>query len=277
MPERLAVLGDPIAHSLSPAMQCAALRAAGIDGVYEAHHVTADDLASHVERLRAEGYRGWNVTVPHKQAMATLVDETAPSARRIGAVNTAVREDDRLIGHSTDGEGFNAALDAVIAVAGWKPRRAILFGAGGSARAVAQVLVERGMMLDIVNRTPERAASIAGSLGPRARVVRPELVVEEVAEVDLIVNSTSLGMPPQQDRSPLPEGARLAPQTIVMDLVYGRETPLLRGARLAGCVTQDGLEMLVRQGAASFRLWFGVDPDVDAMREACLDALMEVR
>lgn len=274
-PDRYAVIGDPVAHSLSPAMHNAAFRAAGIDGRYEALAVAPQNLRGAMERLRTGGFKGLNVTVPHKQAVGALVDHLAPAARAVGAVNTIVIETGTLSGHNTDVEGFDAALQcAGIDVRG---ERAVVFGTGGAARAVLQALALRGAQSIVVSRSSERArrlaAQMAGSAQPLA-AGHPRLraVVDRAL---LVVNATPLGMDEFPARSPLPAGVELTPPTVAFDLVYGRRTPFLEQAAGNGCLAVDGLEMLVRQGAASFGLWTGTEADIGVMRAACIDALRE--
>ena len=271
--ERLAVIGDPVDHSLSPAMQGAALAAAGLPWTYGAKRVAPADLAEEVGRLRAT-MRGFNITIPHKVAIRNHVDEIAPSAARVGAVNTVVRSGRRLIGHNTDLAGFTAAL---IALEPAPSGTAVLFGAGGAARAVALALADRDLPLVIVNRSLDRALGLAHSVpGARALRLDDREVRQCLGTAGVVVNATSLGLR-AADPSPLPPGARLRPDGVVMDLVYGHRTAFLRTAHRCGCRATDGVEMLVRQGAESFRLWTGIDPDLDVMRAACRRQLEEAR
>lgn len=292
-PDRYAVIGDPIGHSLSPAMQAAAFRAAGIEATYHAMHVSAGELPVWLAGAAAR-YRGINVTIPHKERVAESVGELRGDATTLRAVNTVLHED-RSIGYNTDVAGFRGALRMLEV----EPGGAVVLGAGGSARAVVHALLCEGMAVTIVNRTLGRAqaivrserahrspvaASVAGS-GERVGDVPSdgaEVVAlpaegratrEAMARAALIVNTTPAGMPHLPELSPLPDGVRLDRRQAVVDLVYGRETPLLRLARQAGCRTQDGIEMLVRQGAESFRLWTGIWPDLTVMRRACREEL----
>lgn len=292
-PDRYAVIGDPIGHSLSPAMHAAAFRAAGIDATYDAVHVTAGDLPVWLAGAAAT-YRGINVTIPHKEAVAEAVDELRGDAQALGIVNT-VAFGDRTVGYTTDVAGFRGAFRTL----DLDPGEAVVLGAGGSARAVVHALLREGMEVTIVNRTLGRAeaivraeqvhrspvaVSVAGSGeripdvpgGGAAIVALPRegrATREAMARAALIVNTTPAGMPHLPDLSPVPDGVRLDRRQAVVDLVYGRETPLLRLAREAGCRTQDGIEMLVQQGAESFRLWTGVWPDLTVMRRACREEL----
>ncbi|MDQ2745556.1 MAG: shikimate dehydrogenase [Chloroflexota bacterium] len=271
--ERYAVIGDPIDHSFSPAMQTAAFAAAGLPATYQAVRIAPGDLGTAVKGKLA-GFHGFNVTIPHKQAIVNFLDHLDRSAETPGTVNTVVREGERLTGYNTDMTGFDAALDAL--AGGRVIRRALLFGAGGGARAVAASLNGRGIAVALSNRTPQRARDLARMI-PGVIVLGSIAAVCEALEfADLVVNATSLGLGPWQDLSPLPAGAEFHPGTLAMDLVYGRETRFLQDARRAGCQTQDGIEMLVRQGVASFRIWTGLDADLEAMRSACQSGLVEV-
>lgn len=261
MPSRLVLLGRPVNHSLSPAMQNAALRAAGIPLTYVALDIAAARLAATLQSLVAERAAG-NVTVPHKESVyrmcATLTDE----ARRVGAVNCFRVERGTLAGHNTDTEGFAAvALDLT---RGDVPVRIALIGAGGAARAVAAVAEGwPNCQLTVFNRSLHRAhvfaqrfdtARIATSLGDALR------------GSDLVVNATPTGLHDDTFPAPielLPRGAA------VMDLAYRRgETPWVRAARAAGHPACDGLPMLLEQAAASFRHWLGIEPDRAVMSRA---------
>jgi shikimate dehydrogenase len=276
-PERLAVIGDPVAHSLSPAMHNAALRAAGIDASYGAVRIEQGELSSGVERLWKRGYWGFNVTVPHKVAIRACVGRLAPSAADVGAVNTVVRRQASVEGHNTDVHGFMVALAvAGIDVGGG---RVVVFGTGGAGLGVVCALRRLGAQVVLVSRTSEKARSTAVSMAARGELTAlaagDPKVATAIGGAALVVNATPLGMEHRPTSSPLPPGVQLGPPTIVFDLIYGRETPFLREAASRGCRTLDGLEMLVQQGAEAFRLWTGVEPEVGVMREACLHALKE--
>jgi shikimate dehydrogenase len=268
---RFAVIGDPIAHSLSPAMHEAALRAAGIPGRYVAVRVESAHLHDVAREFRDGGMRGVNVTIPHKESVIALLDHVSEEARAIGAVNTIVIDGGRLSGFNTDAAGFMRALSTLGGDA--SPRRSVVFGSGGSARAVAYALARAGGSVAVVSRNPTRAAEWVRALGSQARPVSVSHSAATIREAECLVNATPLGMSDFPDATPLPSGVHLSSTTVVVDLVYGRSTPLLRAASSAGCVSMDGLEMLVQQGAESFRLWNGVEPDVETMRAACLRAL----
>jgi shikimate dehydrogenase len=217
--------------------------------------------------LFAQGFDGLNVTIPHKRAVLPLVDELADSARVIGAVNTIVKRDGRVIGHNTDAAGFMRGLtDAGFAVSGAK---VLVLGAGGAARAVVYALSDANASVVIWNRTRERAERLALEFRADAINRSPNATL---GMFDLIVNTTSVGMSPHPDETPLqfPMGER--PPQWVYDLVYRpQETRFLREARAAGARTIGGLEMLVYQGAEAFTLWTGRAAPVDVMRSAILD------
>jgi len=252
-----AIIGDPIAHSLSPRMQNAAFAATGIDAVYVPLHVRADALAAAVEGFRAFGLAGWNVTVPHKEAMAALVDELRPRARAAGAVNTVVRTArGGLVGDNTDGAGFVAALHE----ARTSPRGAVLLiGAGGSARGIAQALLASGCRrIVIANRTRERADALVATLDDRRAEASGLDVLtarDELARFDVIVNATAATL--GAGRLPALPFAATKRDALCCDLMYGKPSPFLRAAARTRRRTMDGLPMLLHQGALAFTLWTG--------------------
>lgn len=282
------VLGDPVRHSLSPAMHNAALRALGLDWVYLALPVGAADLAGVVRSLEALDCRGLNVTLPHKRSAASLVAERCPLAERLGAVNTLVRRaEGGWLGTNTDVEGFLAPLRSD----DWRGRRALVLGGGGSALAVLAGLETLGFgTVQVAGRDPERLATLAAgcrSWLPRIETIawaaaEPGALGDALAAADLIVNTTPVGMasagdPAAAGRCPLTTDQleRLRAGSSVYDLIYTpRPTVLLAEAERRGCRGIDGLEMLVCQGAAALRLWSGRDPvPVAAMRQAALRQL----
>ncbi len=273
------VIGWPIAHSVSPPMQNAALRAMGLDWVYVPLAVPPERLADAILGMRGLGLRGLNATVPHKQALLALVDELTPAAQAIGAVNTLHPTPHGLVGHNTDAGGFLRALRG----AGFDPRgcSALVLGAGGAARGVVYALAGAGARVTVLNRTPERAQALAMSLAaslPEAQIDAASLDLAHLAAcaayADLVVNATTLGMWPEVDASPWPEAVAFPSRALCFDLVYNpRETRLMRQARAAGARASDGLTMLVHQGAESLALWTGVDPPVEVMLAACERAL----
>ena len=283
-PIRLAVFGDPVAHSLSPQMQNAALRACKIDMQYARFHIRANELRSALRFLRNLNFIGINLTVPHKIAAFTQIDEADESATRPGAVNTIRVRDKKLTGSNTDGEGFLRAVRSEFSV-DVRDLRVMLIGAGGgTGRAIAwQCALENCERLVLVNRTYEKAQALAEHLRPYfagPRVLGPAARIEAVAweeaalraqlaDIDLIVNATPLGMNPS-DPTPLP-ARLLAPHHMVFDAVYGSsKTSLLRAADEAGARGANGLLMLLHQGAFAFSIWFDREAPIEAMRAALL-------
>jgi len=263
----LTLLGDPVHHSASPAMQNAAFDAAGVDGVYVALRCGADDLPGLLRGVAHAGGAG-NVTLPYKERAAGLLDEASDAVRRTGACNTFWRgEDGRIHGDNTDVEGFRRALDAFLD-GPFLGGRALLLGAGGAARAVLLALVEAGAKeVVLLNRTPERARAVARRIGgERARVV-PTVAELRGQPFDLVVNATRLGLDPE-DPSPV-DLAQLGRIRAAMDLVYAPgSTAFLRQAASLGIRGADGREMLVQQGAVAFERWWAREAPVDVMRES---------
>jgi shikimate dehydrogenase len=281
-PIRLGVFGDPVAHSLSPQMQHAALRACKIDMQYTRFHIRANELRSALRFLRELGFIGVNLTVPHKIAAVAQIDEADESASRAGAVNTIRLRDKKLIGSNTDGEGFLRAIRTEFSVDVRDLRVMIMGAGGGTGCAIAwQCALENCERLVLVNRTLEKAKALAEQLRPffaGPRVLGPVARLEAVpweeaalraqlAHVDLIVNATQLGMNPS-DPTPIPTRL-LAPHHMVFDTVYGpSRTSFLRAADEAGARGANGLSMLLHQGALSFSIWFDREAPIDVMRAA---------
>ena len=259
------IMGNPVAHSLSPAMHNTAFQALGLNCVYVPFAVL--DVARALDGLRALGVQGVSVTIPHKQAVIPHLDSIDPVAARIGAVNTLVIENGRIRGHNTDWIGANRALQTITPLAG---SRVLVIGAGGSARAIGFGLLEQGATVVLTNRTLARGRSLAAELG--CEFVAPDRI--EALHLDALVNATSVGMHPHGESSPV--AATLLPNVpAVMDIVYAPRRPrLLQDARQARCRTVGGLDMLLYQGVAQFELWTGKTAPVDAMREA-LSAKLE--
>ena len=281
-PVRLGVLGDPVAHSLSPQMQNAALGACDIHMQYARFHIRANELRSALLFLRRLHFIGVNLTVPHKIAAFTQIDDADESATRAGAVNTIRVRDEKLIGSNTDAEGFLRAIRTEFSI-DLRDLRVMIIGAGGgTGRAIAwQCALENCERLVLVNRTLEKANALAEQLrpffsGPRVlgSTARIEAVAwhesamrMQLADIDLIVNATPLGMNPS-DPAPVP-ARLLAPHQIVFDCVYGSsKTALLRAAEEVGARGANGLSMLLYQGALSFSIWFNREAPIEAMRAA---------
>lgn len=265
------VVGHPVGHSLSPRMHNAALRAQGINLVYLAFDVLPEHLSDAVRGLRALGFRGVNVTIPHKETILSLLDEVDAVALRVGSVNTVVNHDGRLIGYNTDKSGFAAAL-RTLRPEGARGLSCFLAGAGGAARAVVAALVEDGAReIYVYNRTRQRAEALclqAASWGdtPCTPVAEGE-VRAAGGRADLVVNATSVGVTPSVKESAIPVDI-LDSRQIVMDLAYGAgPTALVREAKARGANAIDGKEMLVMQAAGSYELWTGRRAPTDVMRE----------
>jgi len=258
------VWGYPVGHSRSPAMHNAAIEALGLDWVYVPFAVAPEAVAAAVAGIRALDLVGVNVTVPLKREVIPYLDEVAPDAARIGSVNTIVNRAGHLSGHSTDGPGFLWDLERRnICPDG---RSVLLWGAGGSARAVAVALASRGCRISIANRTLARAQELANLAGAGAKALdcNAPSYAQVVADAEILVNTTSLGMAPALvDEMPSVSDGALHAGQIVYDLVYVPDrTRLLVAAEAAGCQTIGGLGMLICQGAVSLSIWAGI-PLVD--------------
>ena len=278
----LGIIGHPIGHSISPRFQQAGLDHLAVGHRYLPYDVRPDLIADFVASLRGESALGINVTVPHKEAVMPFLDEIDEWAAEAGAVNTIVNRAGRLVGYNTDGYGF---LRALRESAGLDPagKRALILGAGGSARGVVQALLRAGVAeLVIANRTLERAealAELAANRGVPAQPVQLDALQTGNAPegTELIVNCTSLGMRhgPDEDAAPLP-ASQIPASALVYDLVYNPMlTPLIREAQTAGAPTLGGISMLVYQGAASFELWLERPAPVSVMMDAAMSAMRE--
>ena len=264
------VIGDPIEHTMSPAMCNAAFTRMGLDCVYVPFQVKEEELDRAIDGMRALNIRGLNVTIPHKVAVIPLLDELDPLAEKIGAVNTISNDDGVLKGYNTDASGFLQAL----LERGIEPeeKKVVMLGAGGASRAVSFSLVERGAHLVILNRRLERAEELAGRLSTtlNREVKALELVADNLAQVlgeaDILVNATSVGMSPDINKTPVPSSL-LKSGLVVVDIVYNPiRTRLLREAEEAGARTVNGIDMFVWQGALAFEIWTGVKAPVELMR-----------
>lgn len=265
------VIGDPVRHSLSPLLHNTAFQALGLDWVSVAFPVAPGRTRSAVAAVRDLGIRGLSVTMPHKEAAATAVDDLTPVAARIGAVNCLARLGDRVLGDNTDGAGFLAALDHG---ASWSPagRRCLVVGAGGAARAVVLALAGAGAEeVAVVNRTRARAADAAILAGLAGRVLDPGEVPAAMERMDLVVDATPVSMAgsPAAHGRPLVPADLFRPGQTAVDLVYHpAETPWMQEARARGADVQGGLGMLVHQAALQLLRWTGVAPPVRTMWSA---------
>ncbi len=258
-------------------MHNAAFEHLGLEATYEAFEVPPAALREAVSSLRSEQVLGANVTVPHKQAVVPFLDALSDAAKAIGAVNTVVNDGGRLMGHNTDAAGFLRAL--VEADFGPRDKRMVVLGAGGAARAVVYALLTAGVAeVGVYNRTSAKAEELVGAFSPfgTVDVVEPGDLDARVRGADGLVNTTSVGMARgghDPDTSPLP-GALVPYRGFVCDIVYRPpKTRLLKNAEAMGLRTQNGLPMLVYQGAEALKLWTGRDAPVEVMRRAALNAL----
>ncbi len=263
------IFGYPVKHSLSPLMQNAAFKELGIDAVYVPFEVRPENLKEAIDGVRTLGIKGLNVTIPHKERVIEHLDYLSDDAELLGAVNTVKNENGELTGYNTDAEGFlRSLIEEGVELEG---KRALMFGAGGAARAVGYALLKGGVkFLNIVNRNFSRAKEVGELLGKRGNVLvyplKESTVEALLKDVDLIVNTTSVGMKPEDpvlfDYSKISEGIT------VVDIIYNPpETPLLKVAKERGCKTVNGLGMLVHQGAVAFEIWTGEKAPVETMRE----------
>jgi shikimate dehydrogenase len=275
-------MGHPLGHSLSPAIFQAAFDAAGVDARYEAWPTPPDELEARIAELRGDDVLGANVTIPHKEAVAPLLDRLDATAERVGAVNTIANEGGALVGYNTDVAGFDRALRQD---AGFDPKgkRAAIIGAGGAARAVALALVEAGALLTVVTgRSPRRCDKLVADLRPLTGTGvtltwcywLDGTFREVVPKVDLLVNCTPVGTRSSDNDGQSPVQEDCLPSGLVFDLVYNPpETPLLAAAKARGAQTASGLGMLVYQAAESFRIWTDQPADTDRMLAAGRAAL----
>ncbi len=275
------LIGWPVEHSLSPAMHNAAFANLGLDWAYVPLPVHPDDVHQAIKGMAALNLVGVNVTVPHKQAVMRYLDELSEAARATGAVNTIHIKDGKFFGYNTDAIGFfNSLIEA-----GCDPKglHIAVLGAGGAARAVVFALTRAGAAsVTILNRTAERAAFLIDDLAdifPNSHLHFAPLTNEALADlgddIDLIVNTTSVGMSPNIETCPWPDDVPMPKQATVCDLVYNPlETMLLTRAQEAGLIAIDGIGMLVHQGAYAFETWTGQQAPTEVMRKTCLNGLV---
>ena len=271
--ELVGVFGHPISENPTIVMQEAGFRALGLNWRYLNIEVLPEDLKAAVQGLRAMNFAGINCTIPHKVAVLEFLDEVAPDARVMGAVNTVRREGDKLIGENTDGKGFIRALteDAQLSVGG---KKVVVLGAGGAARAMTVELAFNGAShITVVNRDQVRGLALVKLLNDRTPVKAEFVhwtqtyVVPE--DTDILANATSIGLYPNISDRPSLEYDSITSNMIVCDVIPNPpHTPFLQAAEARGAKTLDGLGMLVYQGAIAFKMWTGLEPDVRVMREA---------
>jgi shikimate dehydrogenase len=275
MTKRVVLIGHPVAHSLSGAMQQAAFDQLGIDATYELWDRPPIELADAIAEIRGDDFLGANVTIPHKERVVPMVDRLTEEGQATGAVNTITREGKRLVGHNTDVAGFKVALDKIVGKQKM-PRNAVVLGAGGGARAVVYGLIREGFQRIIVfNRHLHRAEGLVKHFGRtaahmelRAMPWHESIIEAELAKTKLLVNATSIGL--TSDESPVPAEV-LHGDLLVLDVIYA-QTRLLRDAAAAGADTSDGELMLLHQGAAAFTLWTGQPAPLDLMQQKLAEA-----
>ncbi len=273
------IIGDPIEHTLSPVMQNAAFREMGLDYIYLPFKVAEGNLSEAIDGLRALNMAGINVTIPHKVVVIPLLDDIDGLAGYIGAVNTIVDQGGSLKGYNTDASGFYQALTAnKIEVS---KKKIVILGAGGASRAIAFILADKGAELTILNRSLDSAQTIAERVfqALRTEIKVGKLTVKNLEpvldEADILVNTTSLGMSPDLTETPVP-ARLLKKELVVFDIIYNPlKTRLIKEAEKEGARVLNGLEMLVRQGAAAFELWTGLKAPIEVMRKAARDAMEE--
>ena len=258
------VLGNPVRHSLGPLMHNAAFSHKGINAVYLAFE--SKDVEKAIQGMRGLGIRGMSVTIPYKSSVIPLLDEVDSLAKDIGAVNTVVNKDNKLIGYNTDAAGALRALKDIVDVNG---KNCVILGAGGAARAIGYILKRHNVNLMIANRSVERGEALSRSLDS------PFIKIEQLEKInaDILINTTPVGMSPDIDFCPVPENALKSGMT-VMDIIYNpRITKLLHIASKKGCQTVDGLGMFIYQGGEQFSLWTGKEAPVDIMKNVVKKAL----
>jgi shikimate dehydrogenase len=273
------VIGDPIEHTLSPAMHNALYKHLSLDFVYLAFKVASQDLEKAVAGMRAMNFRGLNVTIPHKVAVIPLLDRMDILADKIGAVNTIVNDDGILTGYNTDAHGFlKALLERDVRPAG---KNVLLLGAGGAARAIGFILAEEQANLTILNRKEELSwakdlAKCISDIYPikaKSGELTTENLKKAITTTNILVNATSVGMNPKRDETPVP-CELLCADMVVFDIVYNpHQTRLLKEAKEAGALTISGLDMLAWQGVLAFEKFTGRKAPFELMREAALKEL----
>lgn len=271
------VIGNPIRQSLSPDMHNAVYKKLGLNYASAAFAVTQENLKQAVEGIRALSFRGVNVTIPHKVAIMEYLDEIDEEALDIGAINTIVNDNGKLIGYNTDGRGFIQSLleEAQVSVA---DKRVLVLGAGGAARAVGISLARRGVShIVLANRSMEKAEDLARHISnhvPCQAMSLGDLDLINMKDIDLVINTTSIGMVPNIHDMPISE-KQLHSELIVSDLIYNPiKTKLLLAAETKGAKIHNGVGMFVHQGALALKLWTGHKPPVDLMRSIVLQRLM---
>jgi len=271
------VIGDPIEHTLSPIMHNAAFEALQIDYVFLALKVKPEEIENAIKGMLALSIHGLNVTMPHKNAVIKYLNEVDPTGKAIASVNTILNKDGRLLGFNTDGVGaLNALQQNGVKLRG---KKVLLLGAGGAAKAIAYTLSQEAEELVILNRSPKPALELADLLKQKfkkkvkADELTPDSVKTNLADADVLINATSVGMKPNDNQTPVAP-KWLKPDLAVRDIVYNPiETKLAKDAKAAGAKVVGGVEMLIFQGAASFAIWTACEAPVEVMRKAALNHL----
>jgi len=273
MEKHYAVIGYPIEHSLSPGMHKAGYEALGLDAEYQRFLVEPSHLTEAVEGLCALGFFGWNVTLPHKEQIISLLDVLTPQAQRAGAVNTVKIHEGQRIGHNTDGDGFVRSVEEELK--GFQGKKAVLLGAGGASKGIALALTEQGMQVHILNRTYEKAEALVQAIQREGGTATSGVFApgDWLSDVDLLVQTTSAGL----HGEPFPFSVQgISEHALVVDIIFNpRETAFLQEAKKQGCRTLNGLGMLLYQGALAWEFWLGGQAPVEAMRQALQNQLLE--
>ncbi|WP_373231779.1 shikimate dehydrogenase [Cohnella sp.] len=268
------VIGDPIRHSKSPIMLNRAFREKGINGAYAAFHVSPDELKQAIAGVRGLGFRGLNVTIPHKIEVMAFLDEVHEGARAAGAVNTIVNNDGRLIGYNTDGIGYVRSLKEE-AEPDLKDKTIVVLGAGGASRGILWALAqEKPKAILLANRTEEKANELAAFFSQESGISAiPWSSLQDVCSyADVVINTTSVGMSPNIDAVPL-DPSWLKPGSVASDLIYNPlKTAFLQQAERNGCRIHGGLGMFIYQGAYAFEYWTGEPAPVEVMRATVLES-----
>ncbi|OGC06530.1 shikimate dehydrogenase [candidate division WOR-1 bacterium RIFOXYD2_FULL_36_8] len=277
--KKTGLIGYPLGHSISPAMHNAAFKALGIDAEYSLYEVRPEELGDEVDDFRGNDYLGFNVTVPYKCDLMRYVDDVTKLADLIGAINTVVNRDDKLIGYNTDGPAFIQSLNED---GNFDPKDkiAVVLGAGGAGRAVSVMLAEsKAKKIIISDVISEKAEELAGYINAelhcKCKFIPIDGIGGIIKEAQLLVNSSPIGMYPKVEEIPLPYDCELHSHLVVYDLVYNpRESRLLKKAKEAGAKAISGLGMLVRQGALAFSIFTDEEPPIEIMWEAAEKALI---
>ena len=272
-----AIIGNPVAHSLSPLMHNAAFKELGLDFIYVAFNVRSEELKTVISGIKSMGFKGINVTMPHKTAVINYLDEMNSTAKSIGAINTILNKNGYLIGYNTDGNGAMFALEKNGIC--FKGKKIVLLGAGGAAKAIAYQAAKDVKELIILNRTQNKAKKIAETLKKtystkiKAENLSAKILKQEMETTDILINSTTVGMYPDIKKSPIPKDL-LHSNLSVMDIIYKPlETKLLKDAKSVGAKVISGLEMLIFQGAIAFKIWTNYSAPIEIMRRELLNHL----